>query len=391
MANQEILNKSEESDQAYESSEQSMQKLESEQLSIEELDAKNQEVEYLKRMDKEESSRQMELAQEEIERIYSDSKESTKICPSCGNALKFGVNFCGKCGFDFTKKNESGNEIVEKEKKFFRAFFEDGKHNNEVSVVPNHDKFAARIDAKLKSAEGDSGDFPDDFYVGVGTNADCVFFRDDDDREYPMLQLGGPEFDVNGKKVSFSELCPDGVELFIGGLDGNSFKYSISKKEVEDRRVELSQLMSPSDFVAMLHEIGHVKDTLKRETTDLYHKINVEKDLPDSQKWIQAEQLSSDASEERNAWAEAIKISRKFNLSIEKYIKDIAQKKLATYQERANKFGGVEIGVDDKKRREMRRQGKNAKGEIKEARCPSCGSKIGVGEKFCSECGTNLV
>ena len=122
--------------------------------------------------------------------------------------------------------------------------------------------------------------------------------------------------------------------------------------------IRIKKISSPEDFITILHEVGHVIDD--KQHPEEKRKYSTMEAIEGKPQQDRGENL---ARMERNAWAEALKIAREYDLPIGEYIRKSAQESLVTYQvakgESLKKYGiesGENFGFTNEKRKELRNQ-----------------------------------
>jgi hypothetical protein len=147
-----------------------------------------------------------------------------------------------------------------------------------------------------------------------------------------VWQIDQGEISAAEGKLSFEKLIPKNHHLVVDPNKEDFYRAS-------DNRISLSKLTNTDDVVVLLHEAGHAKDfnehpdRRKEETfrtavmihENLSHKYSPE-DL--------TRMIKNTSSQERTAWANAIKETRRSKLPLQEKIKERAAFSLATYDER---------------------------------------------------------
>jgi hypothetical protein len=246
---------------------------------------------------------------------------------------------------------EEGEPNHEKEKfaeveQVMRKFIVDAQHNeNEFAFSPAEEANCAKVRIFIKPNSIERIDFPNGFFIEL-TGVAMIKEGSEDDFEYAEIKGDKPyvlyfkdaHFSVAGAEFNFEDICPGGTLQ----IENNSWKAVLNGVvgafEAEGRIVECLKFNSPDDFITLLHEVGHAIDVKEREI----------KNYSDD---------SNPNSGERNAWAEALRIARKYKLSITKEILRHSAGSLKTYQEES-----PDEAVTDEKRKKVRKAGYKIKG-----------------------------
>jgi len=196
-------------------------------------------------------------------------------------------------------------------KQRMEGFFMDERYpQNQVVIFQEEDPCEVKVDAKITGYEKpqQSHEAPADFFIGMTGEATFGLLDvDNDDSVFNCLKFKNATFSVNGKEIKFVDLCPKGVTLAMQPDSEGARYYSIYGI------VKVEHMLTFEDFVAMLHEIGHAIDDDKHKDEDqLTRQINC-------------------SATERNAWAEAVKIAKKYNIPIVRLIREQAQHYLKEY------------------------------------------------------------
>ena len=206
-----------------------------------------------------------------------------------------------------------------------QSFFVDPKRgNSELSITPIDGLETIGVEATIKTCEKDSEDIPRDFSFGIKGEAvhnkrregldDCLSFQ-----RFNLI--------INGKDIGFEDLCPPGIKLILDNRSQASYNY-------ENAEIVLSSLASPDDLVSLFHEIGHATDFKKRRVKNTFYDL----------------ERYGLAIQERNAWAEALKIAKKYKMPILKYMKNTAQASLGSHEKSDGR------AITDKTRKERRKE-----------------------------------
>lgn len=139
---------------------------------------------------------------------------------------------------------------------------------------------------------------------------------------------------INGFTITLNDMLPPGWIFKFDTLtntDESNGTCEVFKKEVTQR-----ELISLTDFVALLHECGHAQDFTKnppvqREITlsDLLPEVRSSEELGEKER----KQIAFAQKRERNAWANTLRMVRKFNLPIEKFVKERIRFCLGSYDD----------------------------------------------------------
>lgn len=307
-----------------------------------------------------------------------ESGDNKATCHSCGHLIPADSRFCESCGVNLSIEEEPKRslqdivkdkiELTKKVEKLMQAFFSspDGSHLGDMRVDFDQDIFDAKVRVMVRSSENDLIKFPEDFTIGFEAKTRVTEVAG---RKGFYLKCELAEFTFGDKKLRLSDFCPKDVDLYIGG-DKHCYNYTTGPEGVSDRKIFLESFYCPGDFIALLHEVGHVLHDAELDIEDIRRK--------DSLKL---------ADRERSAWARAIRIARINDLGIEKNIKFLAQHYLDTYQEAEDHDGHTQpAGFTNKEKKNVRTK----RDYFLNNTCPACGYNLELGSIFCSNCGRDL-
>jgi hypothetical protein len=261
-----------------------------------------------------------------------------------------------------TEKDLAGEVI----KAYVKDFFSDKVHANELLVEPHGDKYI-KIKTTLNMSDEEAVKYPN-FSVGVElyislAEVEVLFL--DQAQSTPAVACDIGKFTIGGQEFDLMNICPVPVQIYIGNegyqghhaqLENVRIDTGVNSRIVINPNIFLNRLASPLDFMALLHEIGHVVNSSTESQEDLSnHFSNLQ--IKDKTVADELEEEKWKVKNERDAWAQALKIARKNNIPIEKSIQEYAEDCLGTYQKGAEINGHNDMGFTGEKRREIRSGG----------------------------------
>ena len=128
-------------------------------------------------------------------------------------------------------------------------------------------------------------------------------------------------FEIGGNAIRFEDMCLSEQYLVMQVSHSQAFDFAMRKEndgtnpeyDFTNKIVILERLATIDDFIGMLHELGHANDFERRKLTP--ETRNEELAL-----------TGGTSLEERNAWAEALKIAKKFKLPFIDLIRECPKK-----------------------------------------------------------------
>lgn len=258
-------------------------------------------------------------------------KPGDQKCDLCDAPALEGSKYCSLCAEYVTEMDKIKKEQkLESGRTVLKACFGGEDGNNEISISEDNTRVETRFPAEK------SGDFALEVILQGELAELPANVRDALQKKFPLLSLPkvffrclSGELKINGKDVLLEQICPPGATVWISPYGVEPiYLYNQNKKEINGDII-LNKFNSKVSVLDILHEAGHAKSgNKKRAGAEQAEDEFVPALLENNNAIIRKKR----AEEERDAWAEALKTSRKLGLGIEEQIKAEAQKSLETYQ-----------------------------------------------------------
>ena len=318
----------------------------------------------LKNQEEQKRRNTLKDARAELDKKFAESEDSN-VCPSCGTLIKKGARFCGQCGTNLatgeTLEQTKNNERVEK---ICEPFFADSQNNqNETFIEPSEDGLHAKIKAVVVANGLESAGFSAGSFASIEADGQLGNFTGKDGSISNLIKCDNVKLKIGGEEINFDDICPGDADFFLADIGQGKATYTCTttEKEITDQRIFLREFSSPDDVVAILHEIGHLVDNHKKDKREIIKSkcaFTFQSLAQPEKETIEA--IRFRAGGERNAWAQAIKIARRYKLPIIDNIRNYAQSQdaLGSYQKAVDEIYKVDVGVTNQKRKELRRLGK---------------------------------
>jgi len=186
---------------------------------------------------------------------------------------------------------------AEAEKKFRHFFATDESSPNEISIEPKGD---STFEVNSLIADGiPQADKP------FSLQFECDFkFQDNGYGTYYQLIFHNLSLLIDGRNINLKELLPPKTEFVMEPMAAEAYN-------LRNKTISMEHLSTIEDFAVLFHEIGHSIDWAKRGISD--------------------DQEREKTISERNAWAEALKIVKKYNIPMKQITKEKAEECLKTY------------------------------------------------------------
>lgn len=209
-----------------------------------------------------------------------------------------------------TNRGEQGiSKIADIAKDFFtissaERFISEPFKRSEVTVDSSEKPDDVKIESIIRpnpfELKYNAAELSKGFEIGLNCNANYDTYTEnyfDGPKEINRLALKDVIFDVMGKKIRFEEICPE-TKIVMNdrpNLLGGEYR-------IEEDTIYMKRLGDIESFLSLLHEAGHAIDFKKRGVSD----------------YLSDKKAVGAGLQERNAWAEALKIIRKNKLPITK-------------------------------------------------------------------------
>jgi hypothetical protein len=248
----------------------------------------------------------------------------------------------------FNQEENIGESHAESTKIIANEIFINSNHmENVVDFKSTENSETIKVKILVKPGEKEELQHKNKFVVEININVTYIVKQIFKDGSSEGLLCREASFVVNGIEVRFEDIAPKGVDLCILS------KYDTSLAGEENGlynpndggSVNLINFYSPGSFITMLHEIGHALEDANRNEG--------EKEILRLAKDERAIMQRSEV-DERNAWANALRIAKKYELPIMGDIKREMERCLEIYQKKADELG-VRAKISNKKRKNDRK------------------------------------